>query len=284
VRTTTFLLLNVALVLMLAWGVARHHRLSARRVWWWFPLVLGFAPFLEVLNMITAAGIFLLFVAQTSLPLLAGVGLAIAVVTKLSPIVLLGIVVVNRHLRVAWASLGALVGNAHSLVAKLGYGGSPGLLALLALLPATLHDQVTTLLQFYAAQPQRVQLVLTLYLGFVLLVSATLARATKRDAALFVVACLATAVLPNVMWYHHYVFLLLPLLVWMASSGLSPMVVAWCAGGLTLVQIDRWDLTQGFLIHCFVHASIVAIIVGQIRLWFSSAPMSNRSQVFRHSG
>jgi len=76
------------------------------------------------------------------------------------------------------------------------------------------------------------------------------------------------AILPNIMWYHHYVFVLLPILIWMGWKYPDFKITAWCLLGLTIIQVERY-LTFGFLAHVFVHISMLLILLGQIRQFYS---------------
>jgi len=109
---------------------------------------------------------------------------------------------------------------------------------------------------------------LTWYLcGVIALTSIFLFRSKEEISPSFVIFALAMVLAPNVMWYHHYTVMLLPLFVWMGYSRLSPKVVSWCLLGLFIIQVDRWRLTHGILIHLFGHISIVAILAQQGWRW-----------------
>jgi len=69
---------------------------------------------------------------------------------------------------------------------------------------------------------------------------------------------------PNIMWYHHYVFALLPLFIWIAWSRFHPIVVLWCFLVLNIIQLDRWFLTHGLLAQLCVHLTILGILAWQI--------------------
>ena len=113
---------------------------------------------------------------------------------------------------------------------------------------------------------------LTIYLLFVFAASAGIAYISRQREPLFIVLSLGLALMPNVMWYHHYVFFLLPVFVWLAWSKQHPAVVAWCCLGLALIQIDRQNsilqATRGALAHGFGHASILAVLAWQVRLGY----------------
>ena len=64
VQKAIFITINIAFLLLIAYGIAEYYELTAKKVWYWYILCLGFAPFLELLhigqiNVITMFGIFL---------------------------------------------------------------------------------------------------------------------------------------------------------------------------------------------------------------------------------
>jgi hypothetical protein len=95
------------------------------------------------------------------------------------------------------------------------------------------------------------------------LASGALAARTRDAVPLFIVLGLAVTVSPNIMWYHHYVFLLPPLFIWMAWRKLENSVTLWIISGLLIAQIDYYFLTTGLLIHLFVQLSILRVIYQQ---------------------
>jgi hypothetical protein len=82
---------------------------------------------------------------------------------------------------------------------------------------------------------------------------------------LFVLTALGMMLAPNLLWYHHYVFMLLPLLVWAGWRGLDESVVIWCCIVLLIVQIDRRVPPYGLAIHIFSNITMLVILFGQIR-------------------
>ena len=100
-------------------------------------------------------------------------------------------------------------------------------------------------------------------------------RSNNERHPSFIIFMLAMILAPNVMWYHHYTLMLLPLLIWMGHSQLSPRVVYWCLLGLFIMQIDRFQLTHGFLIHLFGHLSIIALLVQQVRRGIRPSKLAN---------
>jgi hypothetical protein len=81
---------------------------------------------------------------------------------------------------------------------------------------------------------------------------------------------IGTAVASNHMWYHYYIFFLLPLFVWIAWSRFHPWVIAWCFVGLTTIQLESWLWPQGLLPHLFAHLSMVGILAWQIAHTFQA--------------
>jgi hypothetical protein len=82
---------------------------------------------------------------------------------------------------------------------------------------------------------------------------------------LFILTALGMMLAPNILWYHHYVFMLLPLLVWMAWKGLDKSIVIWCCLLLLIVQIDRRVPPYGLAIHLFSNITMWIVLFGQIR-------------------
>jgi hypothetical protein len=110
---------------------------------------------------------------------------------------------------------------------------------------------------------------LIIYMAAVFVLSGVLTTLTREKEPLFIILGFGLALMPNVMWYHHYVFFLLPVIVWLAWRRKHPAVVAWCFLGLTLIQMDRLysflEVTDGALAHGFGHLSILMILAGQVR-------------------
>lgn len=280
-RIVVFTVVSVAMACLAVWLVARSFGLSPAETWWWYALALGSAPFLEVLHMgqintFTALGTALLFAGTSMAPWVSGVGLALGTLTKVTPVVLVLYLVVAR--RYEALSAGAWIIAVALGLAGLRYGwGSlaqyPGVFSWLTTqfsLDANSQSLVAKLaayLPWVEVHPAPAQTALTIYAGAVLAVSAALAWRSKEAVPLFVVSGLAMVLSPNIVWYHHWVFLSVPLMVWMGWKKLSPPVVLWCMVGLIVVQADRWLLTHGLLIHVFGHASILWVMGEQARAW-----------------
>lgn len=281
-RAALLTITNISFLALVIYGVARRYGYALTDVWWWFPLGLGFAPFLEALhvgqiNVITQFGVFVMFVLAESAPIVGGFGLALSVVTKVTPVALVGYLLAGRNLRVI---LGAFIGLVIlSLLAGLVFGWQ---------LFATYVDVFRRLLDVFPLGPNSQSLVAVLQglglidepavptvhrilIGYLLLVSfasAAAAYISRQREPLFIVLSLGLALMPNVMWYHHYVFFLLPVFVWLAWSRQRPAVVVWCCLGLALIQVDRQhgilEVTRGALAHAFGHLSILFVLVRQL--------------------
>ena len=50
-RASIFVAANILLLSLTLYGVARRYGYTLSEIWWWFPLGLGFAPFLELLHL-----------------------------------------------------------------------------------------------------------------------------------------------------------------------------------------------------------------------------------------
>jgi hypothetical protein len=111
---------------------------------------------------------------------------------------------------------------------------------------------------------QTVQGALVAYIALLLAVSGAIAFRLRQREPFFIVASLGMLLAPNVLWYHHYVFGLLPAFVVIAWSRLHPAVVTWCLLGLMIVQIDRWRLTEGLLSYGFAQLSLLGMVGWQV--------------------
>lgn len=303
-RVSIYSVFNIALLLSVVYGVARYYNYSVARIWWWYVLCLGFAPFLELLhigqiNLITLFGLFVLFVGDHTSPLAAGLGLALATATKVTPLAYVPYLLANRKFKALGATIGFLAllvcvgalryglsptleyvdvfegllnqfvidANSQSLVAKLAMLSSyPQLLDIISALPAALRTPITGTLGFLTFGVPVIQRALALYVLVVISTSCiltVLARQPKEPS--FVVTGFAMMLAPNIMWYHHYVFILLPLLIWMGWRRLDGRVVAWSLFGLLIIQVDRYFPPYGLMIHIFGHVSMLSLLFWQVR-------------------
>lgn len=278
VRVAAFALANIGFLLLMIFLLAHRYTLALRSVWWWFPLALGFAPFFELvyigqLNMFSVIALVLMFYFESLNPLVSGIGLSVGIVVKLTPVAFIGYLTATRNVRaVAGAILGTLV---FSALAILRYGYRPlfayvdvfqGLVNRVSLAPVSqsLAAKLTYYGWFPAAEAASIQRWLLVYVALACIVSALLTLLLKEHEPLFIVTGLGMMLSPNVLWYHHYVLILPFLLVWMAWSKFNTPVLLWCVLGLCIVQIDRYVLTYGLLIHLFGHLSILGILAWQV--------------------
>ena len=296
VKNLVFIVAQIALVIGIVNMVARYYRLPLLKCWYWYPLALFFGPFLDVLhagqiNVITEFGIALLFIGETAYPVAAGAGLAVAILTKVTPVLFLAYLFVMRRWRaLLWTILFVLL---LCVAALLLYGVQPflqypsvfqGLTQVRTVsinaqaLAAKIADDLAIwhsaglplvgplgwLYQTADTSPQTIQGVLTAYLGLIMVASGICATFTGKREPFFIIVALGSLLSSNVLWYHHYVFFLLPLLIWLGWKPYDLRLLLWCLCGLLLIQVDRWSLTYGLLIHLFGHVTILILLIGQI--------------------
>ena len=217
---------NLALLVIMVYGVGRYYGHGLERSWFLFPLALGFFPFLKGLhlgqiNVVTEFGIFLALVAETALPVVAGAGLALAICTKVTPVALLGYYLVNKRFKALAATLAAVA--VLCAIAAARYGWAP-FFTYARLFPSLLrvhgygYFSLAGRLDVDESAAQSVQTALTIAMAAIVLLSALCAWIGKQREPLFIVVCLAAMLTPNIVWDHHFVFFLMPLLVWMAWS------------------------------------------------------------------
>jgi hypothetical protein len=278
-RAAVYTGVNLFLLGMMPRGIARYYHLSFQQVWWWFFLAVFFAPLLELLyvgqiNLITAFGIFLLFCYEERQPAIAGFGLSLAICLKVTPLIFVVYLLIQRR----WATLGWTLALllAESAIAALLFGWQPlvtyisvfiGLLGVVVRGDGN-SQALGSVLNYHGwIAPAGIlvtQHILGVYLAIVFAASAAIAYKLRQREPVFLIFSLGIMVAPNIMWYHHYVFILLPVFIWLAWSRLHPAVVVWCFVGLNIIQIDRWFLTRGLLSQLFVHLSILGILVWQV--------------------
>lgn len=303
--------LNIVLLMLMVYGVAKHYSYSTNQVWYWYVICLGFAPFLELLtigqiNVFTLFGIFMLFIWTDRFSILGGAGLALATLTKVSPVLFFGYLLSSKKWRViaiAIIIIAIITGlsilryglnpvleyptvfqwltnqfkldtNSQSLVAKLA-----GLQSIVSSLPENFRFQAP-FLDYLANNYQFIQRILTYYIFIIIVISNLLFFFGKQEKEpVFIITALGMMLSPNVMWYHHYVFILLPVLIWMGWSRLDWRVVGWCLMGLLIVQIDRWFPPYGLLVHVFGHISILIILFHQLRGFTLSRRLKVRQEI-----
>jgi Glycosyltransferase family 87 len=298
---------NIALLACMLYSIAKYYGLSIDKVWYWYVLCFGFAPFLELLhigqiNVITMFGIFMMFFWEATSPTLSGIGLSLAVITKVSPLLFLGYLLVQKRYKVIIVALFAtillsllsilrygisplltypnvfqgllqqflLTTNSQTLAAKLAVANYPEFQRFLVHLPAILSQPMESVVSFLTTQYRIVQCTYTLYILLILICSALLTlRGKQPKEPLVIITALGTMLAPNVLWYHHYVFMLLPLLIWMGWKSLDVSIVSWCCIVLLIVQIDRRVPPYGLAIHMFTNITMLTVLFWQIRQFHS---------------
>lgn len=307
-KGTVFAAVNVLLMLLLVHGIARLYSLGLAKTWWWYALCLGFAPFLEVIhlgqiNVITMFGIFLLYYWESTRPGLAGAGLGLGVATKVSPLLFFGYLFANRRFRAAaYAVLAILLlfaagilrygleplrqypeafrwlldqqqldSNSQSLTAKLAVADTPEYQKLIARLPESIRRVVNYPFAAATIHTQTLQRFLSVYVLILMLASFALTFLSRgpREPS-FIITALGMMLSPNIMWYHHYVFFLLPLLIWIAWRQFDTQTILWCLLGFLVIQADRFAPPYGLLIHIFGHLTILFVLAGQARDWLNN--------------
>jgi hypothetical protein len=302
-RVAIHSVVNMALLGSMVYGIAKYYGYSIERVWYWYVLCFGFAPFLELLhigqiNVITMFGIFMMFFWEVSSPLLSGIGLSLAAITKVSPLLFLGYLMVHKRCKVIAVAFAAIVlwsllsvlrygisplltypdvfkgllgqflltANSQTLAAKLAVANYPEFQQFLAGLPTVLSQPIGSVVAVLTAQYRVVQRTYVIYMLLVLTLSAWFTwRGKQPKEPLFILTALGMMLAPNILWYHHYVFMLLPLLIWMGWRGLDASVVTWCCIVLLIVQIDRRVPPYGLAIHTFSNVTMWIVLFGQIR-------------------
>lgn len=274
VRRQFFAGVNLAFLLLIILSVGRYFGYSMKRIWFWFLLAFFFAPAMQTvelgqINLVSEMGILLFFVSGSSI--FAALGWALGTVAKVTPAAFLVYSLVKRDLKTVLLSLVVLAIVLTASVQR--YGLQPHLTyldvfaQLLDTFPVSQNSQsfVSKILVNFSSDisPVLIQRMYMLYLGSLVLASSIISVRSRDAVPLFVMLGLATTVSPNVMWYHHYVFLLVPLFVWMGWRKLEQNLALWIIIGLLVIQLDYYFLTTGLLIHLFVQCSILWILLQQ---------------------
>lgn len=276
--------LNFLMATILVYTLARHYKLELSEVWYWFPLTLGFAPLWVTvefgqINMLTQFGVLLMFLHETTLT--GGIGLGLAIMTKVTPIFFGAYLLATRNIRaLLWTAVTLLVLAA---LALLRYGVKPFItyidvfreLTNTVTVGAGGQSLIVQLLPMLGVERLGlIQFGLTFYLLMVILLAAYITFRSGRKEPSFIVTALAMMLSPNIMWYHHYVFFLLPLLIWMGWQRRSRAVTIWCMVGMLIIQFDYFLLSHGLLVHVFGHLSILIVLVQGM----ASRPVALRMQ------
>ncbi|HKJ39400.1 MAG TPA: glycosyltransferase family 87 protein, partial [Anaerolineales bacterium] len=277
-KAILFAVINITMLLFMTYGIIRYAKLKQADAWFLYPLALGFAPFLELLhvgqvNQFIEFCIFLMFIFAMQAPWLAGFGLGWAAMLKATPAVFLAYLFIARKWKalattaatilfftfLTWIRYGSVIFVNYVDAFRLLLGQFPD-----GLESHSLFAVINRLIDIHEQAPL-LQAGLNFYL-ILILASGVISHYIGRTDLFFVTLGMGIALTPNLLWYHHYVFLLLPLFVLMCWSGLHPRVVAWCLLGFIIIQLDRFHLTGGLLIHFFGHITILGLIGYQASL------------------
>jgi len=299
--------LNIALMIWMIHGLASQYGYSLKQTWSWYGLCLVFAPFLEALRMgqitmIVLFGLFLLFYFEERSPVLSGIGLGLAVITKLTPVLFFAYLLVRKRFKVLTVSLAVIVlltglsvlryglgpileypdmvqwllsrmsldVNSQSLVAKLSLQNFTYIQQTLPVFPQFILGPLESFASFITAHAQLVQRLLMLYTVLAILASGAFTFVGKQPREpMFMITVLGMLLSSNIVWYHHYMYILLPLLMWMAWTKMDRRVVIWCLAGLLIIEIDRRLLTYGLLAQLFGQVSLLMILISQAKKFFS---------------
>jgi len=272
-----FAVLDVLMAASLVSLICKKYSISPKKTAIFFAISLAFAPFLLTvelgqINMLTQFGLGLLFVFALTVPWLAGLGFALAIVTKVTPLFFLAFLAATKNFKVLLWSMISLAGFA--VLASLRYGIQPFFTyvdvfrSMTNILPLGANGQsLAARISIFGlgSNLAMIQLGVTFYLLIIILLSAWQTYRGGRPEAMFIVTALAMMLTPNILWYHHYVFFLLPLLGWMAWQRQNNTVMVWCLVGMLTTQFDYFLLTGGLLIHIFGHLSILAVLYQSVR-------------------
>jgi hypothetical protein len=279
-RKIVFLIINVLILVLMILKLGSYFGYSIKETWFWFPLGFFFAPYFATLqvgqiNLVTELGVLLFFVS--TVPIIAALALVLAIITKLTPLAFLFYSLVTKNGRVIVYSLTALALISAASLAH--YGFSVHLTYLDVFKQLLIYFPIAQSSQSFVSKvwmvstpsiyPALFQRIFMVWLALLVLSSGYLAAKSRDAIPLFIVLGLAITISPNIMWYHHYVFLLLPLFTWMAWQKLDQRLVLWIMTGMLITQIDYYFLTTGFMIHLFVQFSILYVIYqqfGKLRL------------------
>jgi hypothetical protein len=267
-----FAALDMLMAATLIYQVGKKYSLSSERLAFLLVLTLGFAPFLVTaqlgqINMLTQFGLGMLFLFALSFPWLAGLGLALAIFTKVTPVFFLAYLLATKNFKVLlWTAL-SLLGL--GLLAGLRYGFQPFYTyvdvfhGLTGFIPIGANSQsLSVRLAIFGSETNigLIQFGATFYLLMLIMLSAWQTFRGGRPEASFIVTALAMMLSPNILWYHHYIFFLLPLMIWMAWQRNNKLITIWCLTGMLITQFDYFLLTGGLLVHIFGHASILIVL------------------------
>jgi Glycosyltransferase family 87 len=237
--------------------VVRESQAPRERVYVGIVLALGFVPVawclhLGQVNLLVmfclAAGFYL----ADRQPVAAGAAIALGACIKLTPVVLLVLMLRARYLRVflgfaaTTAALTVLTAAVFGLSPFADYVGT--VRALKDSFPLGLNGSISVINTLYLLAgtlglPNEgwhaaVQAAWTACLGVLMLTSAWLARGGEQRHLFFALVALSMTVLPNVLWYHHLVFVIPALLTLGLSAQSTLPLRAAAVLAFAVMQLD----------------------------------------------
>jgi hypothetical protein len=305
VQIAAFITANIFLYGGMIYLLMRERGASSAQLVFVLALAFSFSPFFEILhigqiNLITVLGVFLMFYFEEKRPVIAGAGLALAIVTKVTPVFFVGYLVIRKRWKILIACLAAIL--LISGIALLRYGPAPfaaypkmfthmlgqipdnfysqaffrrlqrfltndGLQEALAAGPAWLAAAADGLLAFITNNLFALQRVLVIYIALMLVAGGVLTYLGRLPREpLFIMVMIGMNLSPNIMWYHHYIWLFFALLFLLLWQNFNPKVLAWVMVTLIVIQIDRFALpTGGLLIHLMAHPTFIGLLVWMVR-------------------
>jgi hypothetical protein len=223
-------------------------------------LALGFAPvgtslFLGQVNILVACTLAAGYFLADRHPRIAGAAIALGAAIKVTPVFLLVLFLRRRYLSLWLSFLATSAALAGVTAMVLGVGSFREFLAIAHKMNDTFPVGFTGSLSFInlvyllggkfgglqevgAWQPFG-QRLYSLVLLVVVLAAAFLTRDGRRRDLLFAMVSLAITVMPNVLWYHHFVFVLPALFALWLSPESTPALRAGALAGLGLIQLDH---------------------------------------------
>jgi hypothetical protein len=267
-----FAMLDFFMAAAMVYLVCKKYSISLEKTIFLLAVTLTYAPLLLTayggqINMLTGFGLGLLFIFGLTNPWLAGLGLALAIVTKMTPLYFLLFLLATKNFQVLWRTALALAG--FILLGALRYGLVPFFTyidvfrGMTGTIPTGAKSQALSVLLTNAGLHVNlglVQLGMTVFLLSIILLSSWQTWRGGPPEALFIITAMAMLLSPNILWYHHYVFFLLPLVGWITWQNQSRTVLAWCLAGMLIIQFDYFLLTGGLLVHFFGVLSILAVL------------------------
>jgi Glycosyltransferase family 87 len=230
---------------------------SRGRVYVGIVLALGFVPVawclhLGQVNLLVMFCLAASFYLADRQPVAAGAAIALGACIKLTPVVLLVLMLRARYRRVF---LGFAATTAALMVVTAAvFGPVPfadfveTVRALKDSFPRGLNGSISVLNTLYLLAgtlglPNEgwhaaVQISWTVSLGVVMLTSAWLTRTGEHRHLFFALVALGMTVVPNVLWYHHLVFVIPALLTLWLSAESTPWLRAAAALAFAVMQLD----------------------------------------------